>query len=489
MKDELNCPHCGQRMTYNLRESKLMCAPCGYSPLDAKMAQQANSPRRDIRLTHRGDINPNALAAFRTGHDHLHHDQPDKARESFKRALYFQRDFADAHLWLAELSQDEKTKREHLSAVIAFDSSNPEALRQLMVLNGRLTPEQAAQTHHHNEPQVMRVEIPITTQIKALLCPICSGNLTVDEVSGHVECRFCGHSEQRQPTASSGLNGDSLTMALLERKANPVRWVIGERLLHCNECGAERTLPARKLSHDCPFCGSTHVILQDALGSFEQPDGLVPFKISRQQAGESIKNVLGGMVQRIANLFDNNRVKRATLDGVYLPYWVFDAVADITETRTYKGTSRDSGFVRQRSQTQTRFTDGLYDVLVPAVTSPPQPMLDRIGRFDLNAAQAYDPRLLARYPAELYSIDFDKASLEARSIVSREMRRKHEAKELGDERVEIRVFAAVQQMSFRLILMPVWVATLIEEDGDLRTALVNGQTGRVALGKAQKTGS
>jgi hypothetical protein len=33
------------------------------------------------------------------------------------------------------------------------------------------------------------------------------------------------------------------------------------------------------------------------------------------------------------------------------------------------------------------------------------------------------------------------------------------------------------------------VATLTEEDGDLRTALVNGQTGRVVLGKAEKKSS
>jgi hypothetical protein len=38
----------------------------------------------------------------------------------------------------------------------------------------------------------------------------------------------------------------------------------------------------------------------------------------------------------------------------------------------------------------------------------------------------------------------------------------------------------------RLVLLPVWVGTLVEADGDVRTALVNGQSGRVALGKAEK---
>jgi hypothetical protein len=54
--------------------------------------------------------------------------------------------------------------------------------------------------------------------------------------------------------------------------------------------------------------------------------------------------------------------------------------------------------------------------------------------------------------------------------------------------VTINVFTSIQQLSFRLVLMPVWIATLVEEDFDVRTALVNGQTGKVVLGKAQKPG-
>ncbi len=41
-------------------------------------------------------------------------------------------------------------------------------------------------------------------------------------------------------------------------------------------------------------------------------------------------------------------------------------------------------------------------------------------------------------------------------------------------------------MTFRLLLLPVWIALLAEQDGDRRIGLVNGQTGKVALGKAQK---
>ncbi len=489
MTDELNCPHCGKRMRYDFEQEKIRCKDCDYSPLDAVMQQkQAAGPRQRQQLTHRGEINANALAAFNTAHDYLYKGDSVKAQESFKRALFFQADFADAHLALAEIAEDEKTKREHLGTVLAFDGSNPAALRQLMVLNGRLTKEQAAQTHHHNEPKLLRVDMPVAANAKVLLCPVCSGNLTTDDVTGRVECRFCGHVAETNGIDRGATNGsDSLAMALLERKASSVKWVIGERLLHCNECGADRTLSAKQLSNNCPFCDSTHVIMQDALGSFEQPDGLVPFRISRQQAADQIKQALEGVMQRLANLFDNNRVKSGQINGLYLPFWVFDALADVTVTRIYKGSNRSGNFAMQHTTSTETFSDGLYDVIVSGVTSPSADMVTKISDFDLKAVVPYDARMLAKYPAELYSIDFDKASLEGRSIVSHILREKHRSKrEMGDEQMEIRASALVHQMSFRLLLLPVWVANLTEQDGDVRPTLVNGQTGKVALGKAQK---
>lgn len=484
MADEMTCPKCGKRMRYDFAQEKILCKACGYSPLDAKAAENAARPRAEIDITHYGEINANALSAFRTGHDYLHNGDKAKAIEAFKRSAYFQKDFVDAYLWLAKLDDDEAVKRKYLSEVLALDSSNPEAMREMMILNGDLTREQAARTHHHNDIRTQQAGQPVGTQTDVLLCPICSGHLTVNDQTGVVECKFCGHKEQRPVNRHT--RSESLSMALMARKAQAVKWVIGERLLHCNECGAERTIPARKLSDECPFCGSTHVIMRDTLDSFEQPSGIVPFTITREAAADSIQKQLKSFTQRVANFFDNNRVKRAVIDGVYLPFWLFDAMLDVTETRTYKGTTRDSRFAMAQAQTRTTYTDGLNNVPVCAVTSPAKNMTEKLGKFDMSAAVAYEPKLLAKYPAELYNIDFDKASLEARSIASTIVREKRESLEVPGDQYDISIFAMVKSMSFQLMLLPVWVATLTEEDGDIRTALVNGSSGKVVLGRAEK---
>lgn len=484
--NDLTCPHCGKRMRYDVEQEKIMCRDCDYSPLDAHAETvKQQGPRQRVQLSYRGEINRNALAAFNSGHEYLHHGDRAKAQASFKRALYFQPDFADAHIALADLADDEATKRDHLGTVIAFDSTNPEALRRLLVLNGRLTEDEMARTYHYNDQQVEQIEQVEATASETLLCPVCGGHLTVNDANGQVTCKYCGHVEVRSP--SNNVGADLLSMALLERKAKAVRWVVGQRILHCNECGAERTIPARKLTHLCPFCGSQHVVQQDAIESLEQPNGLIPFQLSRQQVGEAVQAELKKPRHRFAALFDDNRVAGGTLEAIYLPFWLFDALTEVTVTRTYTGSDRDMiALARHGVQSRDTFTDGLHHVPVCGVTSPPAELTAELGPYDMGAMIAYQSKLLAKYPAELYSIDFDQASLEARGVVSKYMRDKHDRRDMGDSQMKVTVASMVKSMSFRLVLLPVWVAMLTEVDDDTRLALVNGQTGKVVLGKSQK---
>ncbi len=74
------------------------------------------------------------------------------------------------------------------------------------------------------------------------------------------------------------------------------------------------------------------MIVQDALNTVEKPDGLVPFTISEEAAKNAIRERLKSVGERLAGLLDSNEVKQATMDGVYLPYWVFDALAEVSIT-------------------------------------------------------------------------------------------------------------------------------------------------------------
>ena len=491
---KLDCPTCGKRMTFDLKTTSVVCRDCGYKPttdIDQRAAEiRAKGQRPNVSIRNEDQIQARAIALFYTAQDYLFDGDKKAAIDSLQDALDIQPDFADAHLWIAKISDDEAVKRDHLSSILAVDGSHGEATRMILVLNGRLTADQAEKGDMSSGPVIKKIGTAVKTTLVGTRCPKCNGSLTTNDITGRVECSFCGYAADQGERHTA--NGDSLLAALLERRAQPVKWVIGERLLHCKNCGAERAIPATELSTRCPFCGSNQVIEQDALNSFDQPDGVIPFKVTKEEAGSLVKEHLKSVSERIKGWFDNNKIASATLNGYYLPFWMFDATVEITRTRIQnQSPNRGYGYTRTMTPVepyvQAKYNEIFGDMEVCGVQSPSKELTRGLGDYHTSDLLEYSPNLLAKYPAQLYTQDFDEAALEARSQISAAMRYKFSRRELmEDEKVTINVFTNIQQMSFRLILAPVWIAHLIEQDKDHRTALVNGQTGQVSLGKSEK---
>ncbi|HYO89290.1 MAG TPA: TFIIB-type zinc ribbon-containing protein, partial [Candidatus Limnocylindrales bacterium] len=460
------------------------CKQCGkvldvpHETLEQAAARlAARGPRPEVKITHRGPLEDRAAILFDTAQERLWNDDKAGAISKLKLALEIQGNFTDAHLWLAKLYDDLVLKREHLGEILAHDPSHHEAMLMMMVLDGRITEAEAKElVNRPNEPdQVWETAAAVTTSTAALLCPNCGGHLTVTD-DGQVVCRFCGQVVELESLSALDSAGDVLGAAMLERRTKPVRWLIGSRIVHCSQCGAERTLTREELSTRCTFCGSAQVVLQDALGSFEQPEGLIAFQVSEEQAKAAIRDALAGMGERVRGMMSpDNKVVSAALEGVFMPFWVFDALVEVTVTGWDKGAKMQDRRRLQMGDTGYRhssFRDGYTGLFVPAVTSPPPDLVGELGEFEMDAMRPYEPALLATHSAALYTVDVDRASLEARSIASQRAR----ARELATSAPmdDMSVSALPLQMSFMLVLAPVWVATLHERDGDIRTALVHG---------------
>jgi len=520
------CPRCEAENSFAIHQDKMTCRRCGYTIKHnegiQKSSQSDNTPslksalssmfgdkiatlineapntptetllprkiKASYAIRYTGELPPYARAAFNNGQSLIERGLYPDAKDAFLRAINIQKDFFDCYYWLALLSTDPKEKRDYLAKVIAYSPNHGEALRELMLLDGKLTQTQAdALANPYLEPQKRQAGGAVVAKTLAIKCPSCGANhMSVDDVTGIPYCQYCGYVGEK-PTETSGTES-SLFTALLQRRSQTVIWEVGERLLLCNSCGADRTIPNNKMTDYCPYCGSTHIVVHDVLGSFTQPDKLIPFTITRQEASERIKSQLNTKLAKMRRWIDNNTVERATLEGHFLPYWVFDATIQVRRSVVYIEVEEDDwGNSRRPTKRYAteEFTELMDDVLVCAVKSPHKSLTDRLGRYEVKQAVDYKPELITKNPAQIYNIDFDQASLEARSIVSRTMREKHGEILAGNGQVQS-ISASATDMQFQLILMPVWIATLYEEDGDVRSALVNGQTGTVVFGKSQK---
>ncbi|MBC8099315.1 MAG: TFIIB-type zinc ribbon-containing protein [Armatimonadetes bacterium] len=489
------CPQCTGTKTFVVSREKIECQHCGYVLRDAqqKPQQPPSAPlppqtpthdRTQYRVSYRigqRDLEPFVEAAYTSALDYITRQQWDDAVRALRRCVDYRADFIDAHLWLSRMLEDHAERRDHLTTVLAHEPTHPEAMRELMILDGTLQPT-GERFDEFTMPETRTVGGAVKADAHKVNCPRCgSPNLSDDDARGMVVCSACGY---QAPQTKRSARYASVSLEMIKRRSQPVRWIVGERWLQCKACGSKRTIPNEQLAETCPFCGSKNVIQADALNTFQQPDSIAPFALSRKQALALVEEQLQSMPERMKGILNPNRVTRTQIEGVYLPFWVYDAVVDVRRStldrRGYE--RRDQPLQPYRTE---QFPEMMNNILVCAVTSPARQLTAQLGKFKLGKATDYDPSLLAQHAAEIYSIDFDQAVMDAHEQVSTVMREQYQTFTAGKD-MTVTVTSLIKQMMFRMVLLPVYSVTLFESDGEVRPALVNGHSGRVVLGRAQR---
>lgn len=363
----------------------------------------------------------------------------------------------DALFYLSEVADDPAAKRGYLEDILARNPYDPAARRSLAILDGRLKPEDIV-----DPDRLPRADAtPQTAQARRFTCAKCGARMAFAP-DGSLRCAFCGSRapvEAARP-ADAGERDLLLTLATAQGHARPV----AQQVVHCAGCGAEFALPPEALSCACPFCGSALAVQRQEARELIPPDSVIPFVISRDDARACLQQWLraeglDGMVEPPV--------------GFYLPVWAFHAAGEVTWR----------GEVRQRGQAK-RVVSGRHSamqfVMVPAARRLPADLSAVVDTFRTEDAAAYDPRYLADWPAETYEIPVSDASLEARRIVLARLR--HEIVNLSEEGFQPESVVVsplgLAVESFRLVLVPVWLAHFIC-DGERFAAAVNGQTGEV----------
>jgi hypothetical protein len=108
----------------------------------------------------------------------------------------------------------------------------------------------------------------------------------------------------------------------------------------------------------------------------------------------------------------------------------------------------------------------------------PKKYTDNLQPWDLSALEPYTPEFLAGFQAEGYSIELEEGYDEARDHMDRVIRR-DVAFDIGGDRQRIHnIQTAVSDVTFKHILLPVWMAAY-KYRGKSYRFVVNGQTGRV----------
>ena len=404
-----------------------------------------------------------------------------KNLESARRELLLTLEIAhlpDVYLILAGIARTGEEQAGYLQSVLTLEPNNAIATEALAILRG----ESTSLVDGDNRARSLEED---EVGFKEVTCPQCQGRLTYKPTSGEVKCNFCNFIVlDADGMPQTPQQRTSVTMGLIRRKNRPNDWNLGKWWLQCNNCGACITLSRSTLTNTCRFCDSRNIVKAGVNAHFEQPDIIVPLRVTEEEAHAAISDKLKSGIRAFTRFFADP-IETIKLSPIYLPFWIFEGEVNVRWWWT-------------NSQGRGTYPILLENLLFFADNTLPRHLLDKIEPFNLQLAVAYDPRLLAIYPAEIYHIDVDQASLEVRSKI----------RKIGDLKIrastarlppneydwqgnrknpgKFKTSTSTNYLAYRLGLLPVWVGILIEEDGDTRQIVVNGQTAEVALGNLDK---
>lgn len=314
-------------------------------------------------------------------------------------------------------------------------------------------------------------------------CEACGGIMEFDVKTQALKCPNC------DTVVQIANNSEDIVEHTLDMNAiNKIR--VEEKTtvtMACSGCGAPIEVESNSTALSCPYCGSSYVIA-DKQAETIVPDGVVTFKITVADAKDIFRNWI--KKRYLAPNALKNLYQHGKFQGMYIPYWTFDADAH-AYYRAMGGRNRTETYKDSNGNTHTRTVTDWYattgnvrrffdDVLVCAAERNDKILLNGIDNYDTKNMPSYSPDYLSGYGSEVYSVDLKTGHDKAIRIMSETLRSMaaDDVLKRYDEVKDVRIDAHFNDETYKHVLVPVY-STNYSFKGKNYTVLINGENGAI----------
>jgi DNA-directed RNA polymerase subunit RPC12/RpoP len=322
-------------------------------------------------------------------------------------------------------------------------------------------------------------------------CSSCGATLHFAPGKDALECPYCGarNDVPEVDTAVAQRATEELDYQTHVAELATQEETIQVQVVKCTNCGAETSFDEKVTADECAFCG-TAIVTSPSAETIIRPRALLPFKVTDREGHDLFREWIDGLW-----FAPNDLKKRARRDeklaGMYLPHWTYDT--DTTtpwrgqrgehyyETETYV----EDGETRTRRVRKTRWYPAsgtlehfFDDVVIPASDSLPRTYMQKLEPWDLDNLEPYSEAYLSGFRSERYSVDLEQGWSHARDRIDVEIDQRIRQQIGGDEQRITWKNTRYDDITFKHILLPVWISAYRYND-DVYRFLVNARTGEV----------
>lgn len=320
-----------------------------------------------------------------------------------------------------------------------------------------------------------------------LKCSNCGANMKFAPGKSAIKCDACGTENEIAKSDESivELNfNEYIKQAVKKEDTQQVT------LITCQSCGASTRFDPNIVAAECGFCTTPLSVKNTSSSDVMRPKSLLPFGIDQNKGFDEFKKWINGRWFAPGDL-KRYAAQPEKLLGMYLPYWTYDADTKsfyigqkgIRRTESYTTYENGKSVTRTRTVTDWYYASGTVfenfdDILIVASKSLPKKYMDALEPWDLNNLVPFDEKYLSGFKAESYQVDLKTGFDESKKIMDVKIRVKVKKDIGGDDQRITSVNTQHNNVTFKHILLPVWLSAFKYNDKVYRF-MINGRTGEV----------
>lgn len=329
----------------------------------------------------------------------------------------------------------------------------------------------------------------------ALNCKNCGSVLHYQPGTHALKCEHCGSTNDIPDTAENPdiqtYDYNSFVDNLASAPPSP-----DMQQVKCKNCGSSTVLPQNVTAGQCPFCASPLVIELTEAQHYVRPHYILPFQVSLEVAKQDFLEWLKSLSFAPSDLIKKVSDSGAPIDGVYLPYWTFDADA----TTNYDGmrgewyyymetyTEEVDGEIveREREVRETNWFpvfgtvyNSFNNIIITATKSLTQETLNKLGAWDFSQLVTYDERYVSGFRSENFQIVPQDAIEVAKRSMQSFINQTIYQDIGGDEQRITGSNTQLDNVGIKYILLPIWISSYVYKNKTYQFA-INGFSGQVS---------
>ncbi len=315
-------------------------------------------------------------------------------------------------------------------------------------------------------------------------CPCCGAGLVFGEETQKLTCSHCSNtfsldavrafndtSESEEQTEWENDTAQSWTDAEAERM----------QVFVCPSCGGEILSDENTAATFCPYCENP-TILPTRLSGALKPDGVIPFRTSREDAQKAFLALCKKKPLLPKHFASQQRVEKIT--GMYVPFWLYACSGNLNgrynAARVH--TWSDSRYNYTRTEHFLLLRDAEADfsgIPMDASSKMDNALMESIEPYDYSAVVDFNTAYLSGFLADKYDVASETGHERIRQRVDRSM----EALLAPSFTGFVGVVPTSRKLNIRqghakYVLLPVWMLSTKYQD-KIYTFVMNGQTGKM----------